>query len=146
MTPTSSFTACLLGITEDNHLHYYVFYSGVQIPQSLYFWHPHISRNPTPTSTGGKDNQKKSQVITTSHRAKWIVVGQGDGQISDGEYTCLVTVVTVESERQSLCAKPPQMFLHELSGETADTFPHHSECCLVGLDNFLRGERVQLSQ
>jgi hypothetical protein len=49
MTLTSSFTACLLVFTEFNHLYYSAFYYVVQTPQILYFWHPHISRNLTPT-------------------------------------------------------------------------------------------------
>jgi hypothetical protein len=40
MTPTSSFTSCLLGITESNHLYYSAFYSVDRTPQILWQWHP----------------------------------------------------------------------------------------------------------
>ena len=49
MTPTSSFTSCLLGITDTNHLHYSAFYSGVRTLQILRQWHRHISRHHVPT-------------------------------------------------------------------------------------------------
>jgi hypothetical protein len=50
MTPTSSFSSCLLGIgiTQVNHLHYSSFYSGILPLDIHYFCHPDLSRHPPP--------------------------------------------------------------------------------------------------
>ena len=61
-----------------------------------------------------------------------------DGEFPQSEHDCLVLVViSVQSERQSLCAKPPEVFLEKDTRHRAQVIPQCFQRFLVELGDCL---------
>ena len=69
-----------------------------------------------------------------------------DGEFPQSEHGCLVpAVVSVQSERQSLCAKPPEVFLEKETRHRAQAIPQCIQRFLVELGDCLPLETRQKS-
>ena len=55
-----------------------------------------------------------------------------DGEFSQSQHGCLVPVdLNVQTERQSLCAKPPELFLEKVGRERAQKRAHTIPQCFL---------------